>query len=61
MDSQQRIMYKRIKDIFDYTASSSSMIELTPKKKEEIEPEKDKEGIGKKILKKVLSKIVAGE
>lgn len=54
-DSETRLKYKRIKGVFDGTDNSIQQIRIGPSKKE-IEDEKKKDGIVKRILKKVFTK-----
>jgi len=53
MDANQRVKYKRIKDIFDMTTNSISVINISPSEKE-IEVKKKKGTIITKIIKKLL-------
>lgn len=55
MDSQTRIKYKKIKNIFDYTATTAAIINIMVTEKEEKETKKDKESIVKKIIKKIIA------
>lgn len=53
-DSENRFKYKRIRGVFDGSDKSIQQIRITPDKVGEIENKKD--GMIKKILKKVLKK-----
>lgn len=52
--SEARIRYKRIKGVFDGSDDSIQQIRIGPSEK--IEKENKKEGIVKKIIKKILAK-----
>ena len=63
-DSETRLNYKRIKDIFDGTTNSIQQIRIGPEKEvkgKEVSKGKEKEGIGaklKKFGKKILKKLI---
>jgi len=60
MDSDYRIKYKLIKDVF-YGENQAQHITIFPKDKEEREKEADKPGIIKKILSKALKVLVSSK
>ena len=53
MDANERLKYKRIKDIFDMTANTSSVINISPSEKE-IEVKKKKGKMVTKIIRKLI-------
>ena len=53
MDANQRLKYKRIKDIFDMTASVSSIVNISPGEKE-VEVKKTKSKMVGKIIRKLI-------
>ena len=54
MDSNLRVKYKRIKDIFEGTKDSMYTINITSKKGKEKKEPKKKESLSGKILKKLI-------
>ena len=58
MDSQSRLNYKRIKDIFDGTTNDIQNIKVVPEKKLPKKDKKEKEGLLKKVGKEVLKKLL---
>lgn len=56
MDVRNRVQYKRIKNIFDGTTSSTAVINILPDKSRKEDEKEEKEGIIKKIIKKLLKK-----
>ena len=58
MDSQSRLNYKRIKDIFDGTDNTIQNIKVMPEKKLPKKSKKEKEGFLKKVGKEVLKKLL---
>jgi len=58
MDSQSRLNYKRIKDVFDGSDNSIQQIKVMPEKKIPKKDKKDKEGFLKKVGKKILKKLI---
>ena len=59
MDSQSRLDYKRIKDIFDGTTNDIQNIKVVPEKKIKKKDKKEKEGFLKRVGKAVLKKLIA--
>jgi hypothetical protein len=58
MDSQSRLDYKRIKDIFDGSTNDIQNIKVVPEKKVKKKDKKEKEGFLKKVGKAVLKKLI---
>lgn len=58
MDSQSRLDYKRIKDIFDGSSNDIQNIKVLPEKKTKKKSKKEKEGFIKKVGKAVLKKLI---
>ena len=58
LSSEQRINYKRIKDVFKNGKNSSQDIHITSDKKTKTKPEK--EGLARKAL-KIIKKLIKGE
>jgi len=58
MDSQSRLDYKRIKDIFDGSTNDIQNIKVVPEKKIKKKSKKEKEGFIKKVGKAVLKKLI---
>ena len=58
MDSQSRLDYKRIKDIFDGSNDSVQTIKILPEKDVKKKSKKEKEGFLKKVGKKILKKLL---
>ena len=58
MDSQSRLNYKRIKDVFDGSDNSIQQIKVMPEKKIPKKGKKEKEGFLKKVGKKILKKLI---
>lgn len=58
MDSQSRLNYKRVKDVFDGSDNSIQQIKVMPEKKIPKKGKKEKEGFLKKVGKAVLKKLI---
>ena len=56
MDAIDRVKYKKIKDIFDGTSTDMSVINIIYEKVDKKEKEKEKDGIIKKVIKKLLKR-----